>query len=111
VSEALEISADDYDVDEPAKVRKRRNKVKFRDEVQAAELSDVLATYSGRAVLWRIVSECGVYSVSTACDNSVFLNEGKRFMGIWLLNEINRINPGAYAVMHNEDLERKKVDA
>src|SRR5690242_2662739 len=74
---------------------------------QDSELSDVLASPAGRAVLWRALEKCGVFELSyTADPYRTAFNEGERNIGLWLFAEINRVSPTAYQTMQTEAAAR-----
>ena len=58
----------------------------------------VLATEDGMNVLWEILNWCGIYSSSLSADPLVTAQqEGKRAIGIQLIDLIQQTDPRAYA--------------
>jgi hypothetical protein len=89
-------------------VQKVSRKAKAQREYEVFQLSKLLKDYDGRAVLWRILSQCGIYQDNLFPDNHGVMarQEGKRSIGLWLLREIHAADPHAYARMGEEAVER-----
>ena len=82
-----------------------RNKALQKDQLRV-----LLEDYKARSFYWRLLSECGIYKRSFTGDNVTFFNEGKRHIGLWLLEELFESAPEAYAKMQSEALEREARD-
>jgi hypothetical protein len=80
-------------------VAKRRKTAKFERETELEHLKLLLESLAGRKFLWRLVTEqCGLYaSIETMVD------EGKRRVGLWILNEIKLADPQAFVNMQAEN--------
>jgi len=87
-------------------VSKREKKSKLLDLRQKEQFDKTLATYEGRAVLWMILEECGIYKASFRGDTYTEFREGKRAVGLWLLLEIQSVNKTAYMQMQQEATRR-----
>ena len=68
-------------------------------EILLANVRDLLRTRSGQDVLWHILSLCGIYSTAFTGNSQTFFNEGKRAIGLEVLDLINQADPEAYANM------------
>lgn len=74
-----------------------------RDE---ADLRATLDTSRGRRILWSVLAQAGVYGRSFTGDAlSTAYNEGRREVGIALLERVERSAPGAYLKMMKEALD------
>ena len=66
----------------------------------------------GRDVLWYILEECGIYDNTFTGNSQTFFNEGKRAVGLSVIQMLEQANPRSYAKLlleyNNEDLEEDK---
>ena len=62
----------------------------------------VLATPEGRRVLWELMEFCGVYTESFTGNSQTFYNEGRRAVGLKVINDILDVDPGLYLSMIRE---------
>ena len=70
------------------------------------DLRAVLSTPEGRRFAWSILSACGVYARSfTGEPLSSAFNEGRRSVGIEILERIEAQAPGSYQTMLKESLD------
>jgi len=81
------------------------------------ELNDlryVVKNPGGRRFLWRLLSACGVYRSSIAgTPEATYTNEGKRLIGLAILNDLNAALPTALLQMqqeHESDLEARQTN-
>lgn len=74
------------------------------------DLSAVLKTRQGQRVLWHILGLCGVYNNNFSPERSTLeYLEGRRSIGIELLQAIEAVDPLAYANMIIKN-EREKTN-
>lgn len=68
----------------------------------------VCSTAQGRAAVWRVLAECGVYSASFQGEHThqTAYNEGKRAIGLWLLTELFTADSNVYRLMQQESEQR-----
>ena len=96
------------DTHKDTKVRKRRRKKKLAEQDDDEYLLKVLATYEGRAVLWK---QCaGVFTTSFAgagYNDVTNFNEGKRQIALGLYLDIERVSPNAALLMRQEAVSRE----
>ena len=69
---------------------------------------EVLSTENGRAFVFNILAQCGIYTPSFSGDRGYTdFNEGKRSLGCWVINEIHRVDPYVYPKMQTEAAARE----
>jgi hypothetical protein len=76
------------------------------------ELVAVLNTEAGQAVIMRILAHCRPYHSTWSMDQSVMvLAEGKRAVGLWLIQEIQHVDPEMYAklLLHRVKQSRDEI--
>jgi hypothetical protein len=78
-------------------------------EKELAELYEMLSLYGGRAFVWRLLEKCGVYSSAAGECKDVFRFEGRRDIGLWVLEEVFTAKPDTYTLMRNEAEERHQA--
>ena len=76
-------------------------------EVLCANVKQVMGTPAGRQVVWTILSMCDIYSDAFTGDDRTFYNEGKRAIGLQILQLLEDADPTLYGklllTMHEED--------
>ena len=88
-------------------VKKRRNKAQLVQDQEKEELRQVLQTLVGRAVIYRIMRNCGTYhSIFDTNALVMAFNEGKRHIGLTLLEEVLTDHNNAYIMMQHEFNEK-----
>ena len=92
---------DIFKIDEQNKeVQKEFEKRRTRE---IDDLQKVLKIPEGRRLIWRILSEAGVFKASFSLNSmQTAFNEGRRDIGIWLIQDVDRAEPNAYAQMQRE---------
>ena len=77
---------------------------------EAEDLKAVLATAAGRAVLWRILSDCRIYSDGFNGGDRALMafDAGRRNLGLSLLEKVLTLNSEAYILMRDEAQQRKR---
>ena len=57
-----------------------------------------------RAMCWRFLGECGIFQQSFSGEFPLHtaFKEGARSKGLWLMNEILRLDENSYRLMHIE---------
>jgi hypothetical protein len=97
-----------FDASNPNEVKKRKTKAQLKREREIEEFKQILSTYGGRAYVWRLLELCGVYRTSFTGNSTTFLNEGKRQIGLHVIEDIFASDPHAYAQIRIEAEERNK---
>lgn len=108
VGSDVDNDAQEYDSGDEAQVKGRKTKAQLRREREIEELRAILATHGGRAFIWRLLAQCGVYRQSFTGNSTTFFNEGKRDIGVWLIGELEACDPKAYAKLILEGIEGDK---
>lgn len=76
---------------------------KLERQRETLDLQAILDKPGGRKFMWRLLQECGVYRTSFTGNSATFYNEGKRAVGLFVLNEIMEASPEAYLLMQKEN--------
>lgn len=72
-------------------------------ERELGDMRKLLSIPEGRRFLWRLLSDAKVFAASYAGEApSTFFNEGKRDIGIKVLQEILAAKPDAFSQMQRE---------
>ena len=91
------------DVGDQRQVKDRKVQHKLRRQRQIEKLGQMLNDKDNRAFVWRILERCGVYHTSfTGNDAATNFNEGKRQIGLMILEELSEVDPGAISLMQQE---------
>ncbi len=101
------MSEEAEDVGDVKQVKEKKSAVKLAREREIAELHAILGTYGGRAFIWRLLEQCGVYQAASTDPHGIFRSEGKRDVGLWALEEVFTSDPAAYTIMRNEAVSRE----
>ncbi len=86
-----------------------------RREEETNDLRAVLSSASGRRFVWRLLERSGVFrsSFNAVSDSYTAFNEGRRNLGLRVLNDILEADPDAFTLMQKEakvqaDLARRE---
>lgn len=72
----------------------------------------LLSSPAGRRFFWRVLTQSGLYSSSYAeSPTATAYNEGRRSIGLALMQEAQRVDPARYAVALREQLDAAELDA
>ena len=94
---------DIFSVDEQNKKLTAEQRRERQKEIE--DVKSILKTPSGRRYFWRLLSKCGIFRNSFSLNsNQTAFSEGKRDIGLDMLNEINEADITAFAKMQNEYL-------
>ena len=77
--------------------REERNKNRIHNDFK-----EILSTISGRRFIWELLSETAVFQTSFTGDNQTFFKEGKRDIGLFILNRIFSVAPDSLTTMRTE---------
>jgi hypothetical protein len=71
-------------------------------------MREVLRSEQGKDVIWNILGMCQLYSESFTGNSTTFYNEGKRAVGLEILQLLEDVNPAAYAdlLIHQQRKEK-----
>lgn len=93
---------------DPEKVAKHNREAEDAKDEQLQDMALVLSTRPGRRLIWRYLSETGIFTTSFNNSGSITaFNEGQRSVGLRLLAEVNEAAPEQYMVMLKESKEKK----
>ena len=98
----------EIDVGDKDQVTGRKTKAQLQKEREREELRQLLGRYDFRRFLWNTLSACGVYKISFTGNSQTFFNEGKRDIGLRLIEEIFDADPSAYTKMRIEAKDREE---
>jgi len=79
-----------------------KSKEKRTHDRDIEDIKNVLSSRSGRRFYWRLLSFCGVFESSFTGNSQTFFLEGKRTVGLKMLDDLNRAQPDAYVTMMKE---------
>lgn len=100
------MSETEEDVGNEEQVKAKTSKRKSKRDQELDDLRVILSTHGGRAFIWRLLGKCGVYKISFTGNSTTFFNEGKRQIGLQLLDEVFEADPNVFTKMQNEAVER-----
>lgn len=83
-------------------VKQAEAKVKLGRDLEIEDFKWFLSTPQGRRVCAKYIAFCGVLKTSFTGNSETFFNEGKRVVGLKLLEDLNESDPSAYFKMMNE---------
>lgn len=78
-----------------------------RREEETNDLRAVLSSVSGRRFIWRLLERGGVFrsSFNAESDSYTAFNEGRRNLGLLVLNDILEADLDAFTLMQRESVE------
>jgi hypothetical protein len=94
------------DVGDEKQVKTRKTAMQLRRENEVENLRAILKTAGGRAFIWLLLEQCGIYQSAAGDPYEVARGEGKRDIGLWAMNEVFTSDPQAYTIMRNEAVSR-----
>ena len=97
MAQAVKNAADRQQV----KKAERNDRFKLRDE--DADAKWVLSDPRGRRFVWRYLALCGVYKSSFTGSSETFFNEGKRVIGLQLMEDVQRSGADTFVTMMQEN--------
>lgn len=100
--------AKQFDAGNPTDVKEKKSKAQLRIDRETEELREILTTYGGRAYIWRVLEKCGIYRTSFTGNSTTFFNEGKRSIGLEIIEELFNAHVSAYNAMQSEAVVRKE---
>ena len=96
-----------YDAGDPAMVNKKKSSNQLKAEGDDHYLHTVLSTYEGRAFIWRTLGLCQVFGSSWTGDERTYFYEGKRSVGLELIELIDKSDIYMIARMRDEAMQRE----
>ena len=88
---------------DPKQVKNGKIAEKDRLRTEEQDLLWLLGHRQGRRIFWKWISKSGPLNTSFGSGNDkTNFNEGKRQLGLWMLDELTKVKPEAYVQMVNE---------
>jgi hypothetical protein len=94
--------SDSIDLGDSVQVDDRREKLRRQSRQEAEDFKALMQQPMFRAFAWRLLGEAQVFQPIMTGNSYTFLNEGKRQIGLWVLEQINRLCPDLYVTMTKE---------
>lgn len=85
-----------------AELGRQNAKARQRTDQIATDIKWLMAHKQGRRIVWRYLSEAGVYRSSFVKGETEF-REGMRNMGLLILNDVHTHSPDRYVEMLTEN--------
>lgn len=95
---------------DPQQVRRGRRREKAVADQRVERLQAVMQTALGRAALWDLLEDAGVFRSIMADETRIFWNAGRHDFGIKLLARLIEADEHAYLAMEAEARQRKRRD-
>jgi hypothetical protein len=90
------------DIGDAEQVTERKEKFRRQESSEAEAFKLLMEQRVFRAFVWRLLGEAQVFQPIMTGNSYTFMNEGKRQMGLWVLEQINRLCPDLYVTMTKE---------
>lgn len=94
------------DVGEEKQVKDRRSAHKIARDTELEYWRELLRSYAGRAFIWFLLGQCGIYRAASGEVNELIRGEGRRDVGLVILKELEDADPTAYAKIRDEGVSR-----
>lgn len=92
-----------------AAVREAQRRAKEDLDKETIELQDLLNNYKFRKYLWNKMSACGIFDGGFTGDPYLTqYNEGKRVIGLSILQEVLTAAPRQFTLMQSEAQQRER---
>lgn len=93
-------------------VREAAENDKLAHENLLNDVRAVVARPEGRRVLWWWLSRCGLFRSITETSSMIYVNSGRRDVGLELIKLITEADPKAYLQMQQEaaKLEENRIE-
>lgn len=96
---------------DPEQVKRAGRKTRDARDGELADLRAVLATESGRRVLWRLLEHCQVFTSIYAEGAQIYANAGRQDVGHFVIAAIEAADPEGVFKLMVEARRREKRDA
>ena len=98
------VSRQDLSTDDEAP-QPRRDAQKLARSNQANDWKWQMSTKQGRRVVWRLLGEAGVFRSSFTGNSETFFREGKRALGLHMLEQIQTHCADTFGLMQQEAIQ------
>jgi len=97
------------DLIDTSKEEKKQDKSERRRERELADIRFIIKSVEGRRFYWRLMADAGVFRRSFNGDTvGTMFNEGRRSLGLDILNDLLEAKPAAFSEMQQEYASEKK---
>lgn len=94
----------------PAELKKKEKQEEYLAKQEIDDIKHVLGSPGGRRFIWKYLSFAGVFQTSFTGNSQTFFNEGKRTVGLKLIDDITEANPDALTQMMKEARQLERTD-
>lgn len=84
------------------RIREGLERDKRRAERKLNDMRKIVSTAEGRRFIWDLLSEARIFHSSYTGNSDTYFNEGKRNIGLGVLESLMRAKPDAFTQMQNE---------
>lgn len=89
----------------------RKDRDERKRERKMSDIRHEVKNVEGRRLYWGRMSDAGAFRLSYTGDtNDTFFNEGRRSIGLEMLNDLMEAKPEAFAQMQQEHAAEKKIE-
>ena len=106
------MSLNKYTPEEDIIAKKKKQLEEFNLSERKKEIDDfkkVLSLPEGRRIMWKILSDAGVFRTSFTGNSTTFFNEGKRDIGLLVLSGVNAAGLKYLTQMQEEFANEQKI--
>ncbi len=83
-------------------VKNAERKVRSIEVKASDDLRAVLSSPNGRRFIWRLLKDCKIYEESFTGNSTTFYNEGRRSVGLKILDSVMKADVDMYLKMQLE---------
>lgn len=95
-----------FDEPETELTERQRRRAEEKAHQQRADLERVLSSPEGRRFVWRVITAAGTFGASFTGELATgAYAEGRRAVGIALMQEAQRVAPALYLQMLHEEID------
>ncbi|TDY26295.1 hypothetical protein B0G81_6805 [Paraburkholderia sp. BL6665CI2N2] len=102
LDDGAEAGATEFNAGDANKVGERRSKAKQLDDRRRNGLRQIMATPDGRAWMWALLGDCGIFRSCFTGNSTTFFNEGKREIGLPIMADLTEHFTEQYLLMAKE---------
>lgn len=103
-----EIEEGSLDIQPTQAARKKQTTAKIRVQADKDAMVATMSTKEGRRSIWRIIITTQFFSTSYTGNSDTNFNEGKRYIGRLLYEELQELCPALYTTMVSENRPYKE---
>ena len=95
---------------DPVQIERGEQREARERRERLADLREALASPHCRRFLTAILAQCGIYHATESSSPAEMARlEGKRMIGLWIIDRLNLADPTAYLQIQKDLLERKRA--